>query len=245
MKVTNTNPINIDGRRILNMIVAAIGLALAIPAMIFIAIVIKLTSNGPIIYNQVRVGVNRRSLYSPTRSNKERRSEHREPGTVDRRRGWYIGAKHRREENLGGMLFTMHKFRTMTVNEKNTIEQWATQNDSRVTPIGRILRKFRLDELPQLYNVLCGDMNIVGPRPEQPTIFVSLQHKIFGYEIRQRELPGITGLAQISQGYDTCIDDVQNKIFYDLKYVTRPSIRNDLAIMLKTIPTMAFGRGAR
>ena len=121
---------------------------------------------------------------------------------------------------------------------------WATKNDPRITPIGRVLRKTRLDELPQLFNVLRGDMNIVGPRPERPSIFLRLSQDIPEYRMRQRAKPGITGLAQISQAYDSCLDDVRNKVRYDLEYISRQSLAEDLRIMIKTVPVMLLRRGA-
>ena len=113
-------------------------------------------------------------------------------------------------------------------------------DDHRVTQVGRVLRRFRLDELPQLINVLKGDMNIVGPRPEQPAIFVYLREQIEGYQRRQRVRPGITGWAQVNQGYDTSIDDVRRKVRYDLEYIRRQSPFEDLKIMAHTLPVMAF-----
>ena len=205
-------------RRALNVAVAAIGLVLAAPLLLVIAAAIKLTSRGPVIYKQTRVG-------------------------VDRRRGF--GGNHRRVRDIGGRPFTIYKFRTMAAApSRQQAECWAAPDDPRVTPVGRVLRKYRLDELPQLFNVLVGDMNVVGPRPEQPTIFAELREQIPGYVIRQRVRPGITGLAQVSQGYDACLEDVRRKVSFDVQYVARQSLAEDLKIMLKTVPTMAFKRGA-
>ena len=108
-----------------------------------------------------------------------------------------------------------------------------------------MLRTFRLDELPQLINVLLGDMNVVGPRPEQPGIFSRLRRQIEGYERRQRVRPGITGWAQINLAYDRTVDDVRQKVAYDLQYIWRQSALEDLGIMLRTLPVMLYGRGAR
>jgi lipopolysaccharide/colanic/teichoic acid biosynthesis glycosyltransferase len=204
------------GRRALNVVVAAFGIIVASPVFALVALAVRLTSRGPVIYRQTRVG-------------------------IDRRR--HMGGNHRRTSDAGGLPFTMYKFRTMTVSAPNAAEQWAEQNDARVTPVGRVLRKFRLDELPQLFNVLLGDMNVVGPRPEQPTILASLREQIPGYAIRQRVRPGITGWAQINQHYDTCVDDVKRKVNYDLEYVARQSLAEDLKIMLRTVPTVALRRG--
>ena len=127
----------------------------------------------------------------------------------------------RRAVDVGGRAFTMYKFRTMTVNAETNGAVWATKNDARVTPIGGVLRGTRLDEIPQLVNVLKGDMNIVGPRPERPSIFMQLRKEIDRYQMRQRAKPGITGWAQINQNYDTSIDDVRRKVEYDLAYIER------------------------
>jgi lipopolysaccharide/colanic/teichoic acid biosynthesis glycosyltransferase len=165
---------------------------------------------------------------------------------TDRRRRFNTGRQDRRQWNLCGRVFTMYKFRTMRLDaEASTGAVWATDGDPRVTPIGRFLRACRLDELPQLYNVLKGDMNIVGPRPERPTIVVDLVNTITEYPIRQRTLPGITGLAQISQGPDGSVDDVRVKVGYDLEYLRRRSLLEDLRIMAKTPAVMFLKRTGR
>lgn len=207
-------------RRLLNVTVAVIGMILALPVMLLIALLIKLTSRGPVLFTQTRIGLDRRALS-------------RAAGNT------------RRQLDLGGKPFTMFKFRTMYLRPANADPAvWAQPDDARVTSIGRILRKFRLDELPQLVNVLRGEMNIVGPRPEQPTIFVYLREQIEGYQRRQRVRPGITGWAQINLGYDRSVDDVRHKLRFDLEYIRRQSPPEDLRIMLRTLPVMLFGRGA-
>jgi len=208
------------GRRLLNVVIAALGLVLALPVMLVIAALIKLTSRGPVLLAQQRDGLDRRAL---SRS----------------------GGNSRRRMDLGGAQFTMYKFRTMYVDTDTSGKQvWAASDDGRITPVGRVLRKFRLDELPQVLNVLRGEMNIVGPRPEQPAIFVYLREQIEGYQRRQRVRPGITGWAQVNQGYDTSVDDVRRKVRYDLEYIHGQSTLEDLRIMLRTVPVMLFRRGA-
>lgn len=208
-------------RRVLNVIVALIGILATLPLWILIAIAIKVTSRGPVLYRQVRIGVDTRG------SN----AQHDDP---------------RRRQDLGGRPFKIFKFRTMTVDaEAGTGPVWARPNDARVTPVGRVLREYRLDELPQLLNVLQGDMNVVGPRPERPTIFADLREQIPGYQRRQRAKPGITGHAQINLEYDGSVDDVRRKVAYDLEYIERASLWEDLKIMARTIPVMLFRRGAR
>ena len=117
-------------------------------------------------------------------------------------------------------------------------------DDPRVTRVGGVLRKYRLDELPQLWNVLKGDMNVMGPRPEQPTIFAELRGQIHKYHDRQRVLPGITGWAQVNRDYGQDLDDVREKLNLDLEYVSRRSAWEDFKIMVLTVPVMLFKKGA-
>lgn len=203
-------------RRALNVLVALVGIALTAPLMIVIAVVVKLSSPGPIIFRQERVGLDRRAP--------------RDACALNRRRSM----------DLGGRIFTMYKFRTMSVQAPDAKATWASHEDPRITPIGRILRATRLDELPQFFNVLKGDMNIVGPRPEQPEIFLDLRQEVGAYRRRQRVLPGITGLAQIEAGYDTDVEGVKRKVDLDLEYIRRRSAAEDLMIMARTVPVMVF-----
>jgi lipopolysaccharide/colanic/teichoic acid biosynthesis glycosyltransferase len=155
-----------------------------------------------------------------------------------------VAAYDRRAHDFGGRLFQMFKFRTMRVDaEQDGQAVWACQDDPRVTPLGRVLRSMRLDELPQLYNVLRGDMNIVGPRPERPAIFARLRQDIPEYTFRQRVKPGITGWAQVNQSYDVCLDDVKRKVRFDLEYLRRQGILEDLRIMSMTVPVILFRKG--
>jgi lipopolysaccharide/colanic/teichoic acid biosynthesis glycosyltransferase len=205
--------------RVMNLTLALLALLALLPVFVLIAVLIRLTSRGAVFYLQERVGLDRR-LPGPGPHN------------------------HRRAHDLGGRPFTIYKFRTMRVDaEQLSGAVWAQQQDPRVTPLGRVLRQYRLDELPQLLNVLRGEMNIVGPRPERPTIFAELRGHIAEYPLRQRAKPGITGLAQINHHYDRSIDDVRTKVGYDLEYIRRQSLREDLRIMLKTIPVVLLRRG--
>jgi lipopolysaccharide/colanic/teichoic acid biosynthesis glycosyltransferase len=205
--------------RALNVMVAAVALIVTAPLMLVIGVLVKLTSPGPVFYTQSRVGIDRRD-------------------PADTR---YDG---RRKVDYGGRLFKIYKFRTMAVGESHTPQVWAVPDDPRVTPLGRVLRKYRLDELPQLVNVLKGDMNIVGPRPEQPSILRELREEIEGYAQRQRTLPGITGWAQINHHYDSSVEDVRRKLMFDLEYLERRCAVEDLKIMAKTVPVVVFKRGA-
>lgn len=206
--------------RALNVGVAAIGLILAAPVMALVALLVKLTSHGPVFYTQPRVGIDRRTG-TPT------------PEQLSRRRF-----------DAGGRVFQIYKFRTMSADSDRVGQVWASGTDPRITRIGSVLRKYRLDELPQLWNVLIGDMNIVGPRPEQPSIFLDLRDQVARYQQRQRVLPGITGWAQVNHPYDQSIDDVKKKVAYDLEYIGRRSMVEDLKIMARTIPVMVGKRGA-
>jgi lipopolysaccharide/colanic/teichoic acid biosynthesis glycosyltransferase len=204
--------------RAFNVAIAGVALVALAPVLALTALAVRLTSSGPVLYSQVRVGVDRRFRQKRVDS--------------------------RRVEDLGGKPFRMYKFRTMVVDaEKNGKAVWAQKNDPRVTSVGKFMRKTRLDELPQLYNVLRGEMNIVGPRPERPQLFADLRKEIPQYHMRQRVKPGITGWAQINQAYDSCIDDVKSKVQFDLEYMRRQSLGMDLRILATTVPVVVFRRG--
>ena len=121
---------------------------------------------------------------------------------------------------------------------------WASKNDSRVTPLGKILRQTRLDELPQVFNVLRGDMSLIGPRPERPFFVEKFRRAIPGYMERLTVEPGITGLAQVEHRYDTNVEDVRLKLEYDVRYVRERSPILDFKILLKTVKVMLSGSGA-
>ena len=206
-------------RRALNVAVAALGIVVAAPVMAIVAVAVKLSSPGPVLYRQQRVGLDIRAS---------------------------SGGNHRRKVDLGGRPFTIFKFRTMRVAKSGEqVQVWASKADPRITPIGNFLRRTRLDELPQLFNVLIGDMNVVGPRPEQPAIFQNLRTEVPNYHARQQVRPGITGRAQITLQYDSCIDDVRKKVAADLEYIESQSLTEDLRIMFMTAPVMLFRKGSR
>ena len=221
-RAISTTPPSETLRRALNVTVATVGVVLAAPLMVAIAVFIKLTSRGPIFFVQTRVGIDRRAPGEPPGNN-------------------------RRSVDHGGKPFAIYKFRTMAMScsaGHESDQVWARPNDPRVTPIGRFLRLYRLDELPQLINVLRGDMDVVGPRPEQPAIFAQLRLQIEHYQERQRVRPGITGRAQVNQCYDTCVEDVRSKLQYDLEYISRRSPLEDMKIMLRTLPVVIGKKGA-
>lgn len=153
-----------------------------------------------------------------------------------------------RQKRLGkaGMIFDIYKLRTMKVDaEKGTGAVWAKENDPRVTSVGRVLRKMHIDEIPQLVNVLKGEMSIVGPRPERPEIAKDLKKSISDYEKRLNVKPGITGLAQVWHKYDETIEDVKKKIKYDLLYIREMCLMVDLRILARTVLVVLTGKGAR
>ena len=202
-------------QRTLDILLASSALLVLSPLIVLIAVCVRLDSRGPIFYRQLRIGLDRRR----SRDDEEYRS--------------------RRTADLGGRPFTLVKFRTMYVNaERETGPVWAARDDGRVTRVGRVLRHYRLDEIPQFWNVLRGDMAIVGPRPERPSFVRILSDELDGYGLRHRVRPGITGWAQVNQEPDQTIDDVRSKLRYDLEYLKRRSLRLDLRIMLRTVPVM-------
>ena len=153
-----------------------------------------------------------------------------------------------RQERIGqnGHVFALVKLRTMRADaEAETGPVWAKPGDTRVTRVGRLLRRSRLDEVPQLFNVLLGDMTLVGPRPERPTFVVQLQEQIPFYMYRHVLKPGITGWAQICYRYGASLDDAREKLEYDLYYIKNRSIFLDLLIIVQTLQVVLFGRGAR
>lgn len=205
-------------RRLLNVVVAALALLALAPLMACIALAVKASSPGPVGFVQTRIGIDRRRRVSGATG-----------GT--------------RQNDLGGAPFRMFKFRTMHV-DADAPQRWATPDDPRITRVGRILRQFRIDELPQFMNVLLGDMNVVGPRPEQPLIFARLRERIARYGRRQRVRPGITGWAQVNLAYDRDEDDARRKLALDLEYIGRQGFGEDLRILARTVPVMLGRRGA-
>ncbi len=154
------------------------------------------------------------------------------PGPVfysQRRTGYY------------GKVFKLYKLRSMRTDSESSGYQWASKGDSRITPFGKFLRKSRLDELPQLWNVVRGDMSFIGPRPERPEIYRDLKETIPLFSLRTDVRPGITGWAQICSGYAASVDETRLKLEHDLYYIQNMSVRLDIVIFLLTIKVMLFG----
>ena len=188
---------------IVNIVIAGIGVVFVSPLMLLIALAVRLSSAGPILYRQSRVGMN-------------------------------------------GEPFTLYKFRSMRADaEADTGAVWASRGDPRITPVGRIIRKIRLDELPQLLNVLRGEMSIVGPRPERPEFVRTLSEQIPYYRQRHCVRPGITGWAQINYKYGDTLEDTITKLEYDLYYIKNMSLSMDLYIIFHTLKTILLTRGAQ
>jgi sugar transferase (PEP-CTERM system associated) len=188
---------------VLNRVAAAAGLIVASPLMALTALAVKFSSPGPVLYRQVRVG-------------------------------------------LDGAPFTVYKFRSMRVDaEAVTGAVVASKDDPRVTRVGKVIRKLRFDELPQLFNTLKGDMSLVGPRPERPEFVRDLSLKIPYYRQRHCVRPGITGWAQVNFKYGETLEDTMTKLEYDLYYIKNMSFSLDTYIIFHTVKTMLLSRGAQ
>jgi sugar transferase (PEP-CTERM system associated) len=191
-------PVSLRLQSMYSFAIAAVALVLTAPIMALVALAVRVTSTGPVLFRQTRVGLN-------------------------------------------GKPFTIYKFRSMRVDaEAKTGAVWAVKNDPRVTPIGKYLRTLRLDELPQVFNVLRGEMSIVGPRPERPEFVQTLSEIIPFYRQRHSVKPGITGWAQINYKYGETIDDAIVKLEYDLYYIKNLSLSLDMYIIFHTFKAMVI-----
>ena len=184
-------------------VLGLIGMLLTLPVMLLVALVVRVSSPGPVLFRQTRVG-------------------------------------------LHGKTFVLYKFRSMYADaEARTGAVWATKDDPRITPVGRWLRKLRLDELPQFFNVVRGQMSVVGPRPERPEFCAMLEEKIPFYRQRHWVKPGITGWAQINHKYGDTVEDSLTKLEYDLYYIKNVSPALDAYIIFSTLKVMLLSRGAQ
>ena len=225
-------------KRVGDVIVSVIMLICLAPVMLAVALAVRITSRGPVIFRQTRVGLN---LRTKAKKKSERRASEPavSPEGVDRRSG-----SDRRNEDNYGKPFTLYKFRTMRTDAEKNGAQFATKGDTRVTSIGRFLRKTRLDELPQLWNVLKGEMSLVGPRPERPEFIEKLTDEIPDYLNRLGLKPGLTGPAQVINGYDNNIESFKRKVALDLLYLQNCCLWNDVKILFRTIRVVLTGSGA-
>lgn len=223
-------------KRIMDILGALTLLALLWPVMLLTLLLVRLTSPGPAIYSQLRVGLNLREKKRDRRTPPPKGP----PDGVERR----DPNRNRRQDTSFGKPFVLYKFRTMRIDAEKAGAQLATKGDPRITPIGRLLRKTRIDELPQLWNVLRGEMSLVGPRPERPEFVEQLSEKIPNYINRLGLKPGLTGIAQVVNGYDTDLDSFRRKVNYDLLYLQNCCVRNDLKILLRTVKVVLTGSGA-
>ena len=191
-------------KRVLDLSAGLIIFLLTWPLMLLVtvAILVECGGRGPVLFHQVRVGLN-------------------------------------------GKTFRVHKFRSMRIDaEADGVARWAAKNDSRITRVGAFIRKTRLDELPQVFNVLLGEMSLVGPRPERPEFVEQLENEIPFYTERHRVKPGLTGWAQLCYPYGADVEDAYNKLEYDLYYVKNASVFLDLIILLETVEVVLWGKGA-
>jgi exopolysaccharide biosynthesis polyprenyl glycosylphosphotransferase len=196
-------PRSLAFQAIYSRLIGIVGFLLVLPIMLLVAIAVRLTSSGPVLFRQKRVGLN-------------------------------------------GDAFILYKFRSMRMDaEAKTGAVWATRDDPRVTPIGKWLRRLRLDELPQLLNVVRGEMSIVGPRPERPEFVRTLSEQIPFYRQRHCVRPGITGWAQINYKYGETLEDTIVKLEYDLYYIKNLSPSLDAYILFHTLKVMLFSQSGQ
>jgi lipopolysaccharide/colanic/teichoic acid biosynthesis glycosyltransferase len=203
---------------------ALVVLILSSPILFIAGFLIRLESRGPLIYRQQRIGINRR------RNNGQ--SQNAGVGSFA-----HDSTQDRRREDLGGRPFVMYKLRSMKPDaEQETGPVWSPgDHDPRITKLGRYVRRLHLDELPQFYNVLVGDMSIIGPRPEREVFISQLKSVIDNYHKRLDVMPGITGLAQVYHKYDESLEDVKIKLEYDSEYVNNISFLLDAKIIILTV----------
>lgn len=189
-------------KRLIDIVVSFTFLAVAFPAGLLVALLIKMDSKGPVFYKQERTGQN-------------------------------------------GRIFRIWKFRSMSLDAEKDGPRWARETDARVTRVGKFIRRPRIDEIPQVINVLKGDMSFIGPRPERPYFVDRLHREIPLYDLRHRVQPGITGWAQVNYPYGASIEDAKRKLAYDLYYVKNHDAVLDLVILLQTVRVILFSQGGR
>jgi lipopolysaccharide/colanic/teichoic acid biosynthesis glycosyltransferase len=218
-------------KRRLDVAVSVAALVLSAPIVGLAAVLVKATTPGPLFVSQERIGLNRRVG--------DRRNGHKSVFASERR------FQHdRRVSPRPGKPFKLYKFRSMRRDAENGHPMLTMDNDPRITRVGRILRKARIDEIPQFVNVLRGDMSIVGPRPEREYFYGKMEHEVPGFTLRLRAKPGITGLAQVNQGYANSVKGMQIKLHHDLEYIRNVRLSTDAKILARTISVVLTGKGA-
>ena len=189
-------------KRLIDIGLSVVGLIITSPVSLAAAILVRISSNGGVIFRQERVGLN-------------------------------------------GRIFEIVKFRSMRKDAESNGPVWAVEDDPRITAVGKLLRMTRVDEIPQMWNVLKGDMSFIGPRPERPEFVVELKKSIPFYDLRNTVMPGITGWAQINYRYGASEEDALEKLQYDLFYIKNLGLILDMQILFKTVKVVLFGSGAR
>ena len=208
-------------KRVGDIVISLVALAIFGLMLPMLTLIIKLDSPGPVFYSQARVGLNRR-------------------------RPRYAFSGHDRRKVLQpGRPFKVLKLRSMGTNAEECGPQLAKVNDVRITRVGKFLRRSRLDEVPQFLNVLRGEMSLIGPRPERIVFVRKWEKEIPNYQDRLLVLPGITGLAQVINGYDDGINSVRRKVELDCEYIKKAGFRQDGSILLSTVSVVLKGDGAR
>jgi lipopolysaccharide/colanic/teichoic acid biosynthesis glycosyltransferase len=215
----------IVAKRIFDICISSIALVLLSPLIIAAAVVVKLDSRGPVFFEQERIGLNRRKEKGEARSDLH-------------------GSSERRKSINPGRPFRIYKFRTMVQGAEKDVPTLACENDPRITRIGRLLRKTRIDEIPQFINVIKGDMSIIGPRPERSFFINQVKSEMPEFTMRLMVKPGITGLAQVEHGYTQTVGEMKGKLFYDLKYIANLSLTQEIKIIFKTFYVVVTGKGA-
>jgi lipopolysaccharide/colanic/teichoic acid biosynthesis glycosyltransferase len=219
-------------KRAFDVMFAGAAVVMLSPLIFLISVLIKLESPGAAFYKQERIGLNRR------------RNDRRRPSSPD-----YAGPERRRSNDRrksihAGRPFHIYKLRTMRADAESNGPCLSKKKDPRITRVGRLLRRTRIDEIPQFINVLKGEMSIVGPRPERSFFINQVRRDVPEFPLRLRVKPGITGLAQVENGYTETVEEMTGKLYYDLKYISRLSLLQEFKILYKTVSVVITGKGA-